>query len=154
MERLTKKSEIFGDITFRGDGCTLDQVKQRLFDYEEAEEQLIKAAGVDLQSMVGEFMHYYTLQKEGRLVELPCKVGDVVYRLGYSICHLGETFGDSSACLRCLEECTSERVVQRFIIPDIEWIIKHKDDLTQRNVNVFWYLTCEEAEDALKRRCL
>ena len=60
MESLTKKSEIFGDITFRGDGCTLDQVKQRLFDYEDAEEQ-------------------------GLLIRLPCKIGDTVYEV-YQFC--------------------------------------------------------------------
>lgn len=153
MERLTNSNAEIKNLQVENEEYWL-KVYFKLKEYEDTEEQLLKAAEVDLQSMIGEFMHYYNMQKEGRLVELPCKVGDVVYCLGYSICHLGETFEDSSVCLGCLEECTSERVVQRFIIPDIEWIIKHKDDLTRRNVNVFWYLTREEAEDALKWRCL
>lgn len=39
MERLTQKSTVFDDITFRGNGCTVEELKQRLFEYEEAEEQ-------------------------------------------------------------------------------------------------------------------
>ena len=63
--------------------CHEKRMNDKLREYEDAEEQLLKAAGVDLQSMVGEFMHYYTLQKEGRLVELPCKVGDTVYEANH-----------------------------------------------------------------------
>lgn len=94
---------------------------------------------------------YEDAEEQGRLLRLPCKVGDIVYRIGRSICHLGESFEDSSACLGCLDECTSRRVVQQFIIPDMAWIIKNKDDLTGRNTRKYWYLTREEAEKALER---
>lgn len=56
MERLTTKSKVFGDITFKDNGCTLDEVKHRLYEYEEAEEQ-------------------------GLLIRLPCKVGDSVLKV-------------------------------------------------------------------------
>ena len=55
----------------------------KLAEYENLEEQVLKATGADLPSMIGEFMHYYNLQKEGRLVELPCKVGDTVYEANH-----------------------------------------------------------------------
>lgn len=51
----------------------------KLAHYEDFEEQLMKSAEIDIDSMIGEFMHYYKLKKEGRLIELPCKVGDTVY---------------------------------------------------------------------------
>lgn len=53
-------------------------VFDRLAEYEDLEEQVLKSTGTDLASMVGEFMHYYNLKKENRLLELPCKVGDEV----------------------------------------------------------------------------
>lgn len=65
--------------TYNENCPTMVELYEKLAAYEDAEEQLLKAAGVDLQSMIGEFMHYYNLQKEGRLLELPCKLGDVIY---------------------------------------------------------------------------
>lgn len=53
----------------------------KLAHYEDLEEQLMESAEIDIDSMVGEFMHYYNLQKENRLIELPCAVGDTVYRI-------------------------------------------------------------------------
>lgn len=52
------------------------EVWDKLAEYEDLEEQVLKSTGTDLASMVGEFMHYYNLKKENRLLELPCKVED------------------------------------------------------------------------------
>lgn len=61
-------------------GCeAIDNIMKKLKHYEDLEEQVLKSTGTDLASMVGEFMHYYNLKKENRLLELPCKVGDTVY---------------------------------------------------------------------------
>lgn len=59
------------------------EVWDKLAEYEDFEEQVLKSTGTDLASMVGEFMHYYNLKKENRLLELPCKVGDKVYSVEY-----------------------------------------------------------------------
>ena len=58
-----------------------DYLRDRLKKYEDLEEQLMESAEIDIDSMVGEFMHYYNLQKENRLIELPCAVGDTVWIL-------------------------------------------------------------------------
>jgi hypothetical protein len=58
------------------DKCHEKAVYDKLREYEDLEEQVLKSTGTDLASMVGEFMHYYNLKKENRLLELPCKVED------------------------------------------------------------------------------
>ena len=63
--------------------CLEYAVYNKLREYEDLEEQVLKSTGTDLASMVGEFMHYYNLKKENRLLELPCKVGDKVYSVEY-----------------------------------------------------------------------
>lgn len=59
--------------------CLEYAVYNKLREYEDLEEQILKSVGTDLASMVGEFMHYYNLKKENRLLELPCKVGERYY---------------------------------------------------------------------------
>lgn len=43
------------------------------------EAKCLESTGLDFENMVGEFMHYYGLQKQGKLIELPCAVEDIVY---------------------------------------------------------------------------
>lgn len=91
MDRLTRKDrndsgtgiskETLIDREYGGLSDYASRILTKLSDYEDAEEQVLNATGADLQSMIGEFMHYYNLQKEGRLVELPCKVGDDVWTI-------------------------------------------------------------------------
>ena len=90
MGRLTKRGKdgtVFIDkrgfnpcIEFcRADNCNYcitQKAFTKLAHYEDMEEQLMESAEIDIDSMVGEFMHYYNLQKENRLIELPCAVGD------------------------------------------------------------------------------
>ena len=63
--------------------CYDKRLHDKLREYEDLEEQVLKSTGTDLASMVGEFMHYYNLKKENRLLELPCKVGDKLYKPYY-----------------------------------------------------------------------
>lgn len=43
------------------------------------EAKCLESTGLDFENMVGEFMHYYGLQRQGKLIEWPCAVGDTVY---------------------------------------------------------------------------
>ena len=61
--------------------CYDKRLHDKLREYEDLEEQVLKSTGTDLANMVGEFMHYYNLKKENRLLELPCKVGDELFVL-------------------------------------------------------------------------
>lgn len=78
MERLTIKTE-HGKTTLKDCTISLRNAMDKLAHYEDLEEQVIKATGADIDSMIGEFMHYYKLKKENRLLELPCKVGSELY---------------------------------------------------------------------------
>ena len=79
-------------------------------------------------------------------IHLPCKVGDDVYKLWYTECHLGETHPDSYACCGCEDECDMKRAIVRIKVPSIEFIVC---ELMKPNNSVY-YLTHEEAEKALK----
>lgn len=67
--------------------CLEYAVYNKLREYEDLEEQVLKSTGTDLASMVGEFMYYYNLKKENRLLELPCKVGDTFWELN-AVCDI------------------------------------------------------------------
>jgi hypothetical protein len=80
-EELAKKNQCDFFTATSMDTCHEKAVYEKLREYEDLEEQVLKSTGTDLASMVGEFMYYYNLKKENRLLELPCKVGDTVYRV-------------------------------------------------------------------------
>ena len=86
MERLTDNEnycKIIGCTNnLRGCSCFEDELYRKLKEYEDLEEQVLEATGADIASMVGEYTHYYNLQKENRLLELPCKVGTKLYFVG------------------------------------------------------------------------
>ena len=83
---------------------------------------------------------------KSKYIHLPCKVGDDVYKLWYTECHLGETYPDSYSCCGCEDECDMKRAIVRIKVPSIEFIVC---ELMKPNNSVY-YLTHEEAEKALK----
>ena len=107
MKRLTFDG-LFCDIakcdstpggTFCESGtCTQRRVWERLKKYEDAEQ-------------------------DGRLVVLPCKVGDTVYKLWYEPCHNGEDYPDSYGCCGCEDECDLKRSIFNFKVPSVDWIL-------------------------------
>jgi len=90
--------------------------------------------------------HYEDLEEQGRLIELPCKVGDTVYKLWYKPCHNGEDHPDSYSCCGCEDECDLERTIFEFTIPSIDWILQHLHAFG----SYVWFLTKEEAEARLE----
>lgn len=86
--------------------------------------------------------------KEGRCLILPCKVGDKVYKIGYTTCHNGADCPDSYECCGCEDECDIKKVIYTFIVPNLNWIITHYDSFNSEN-NV-WFLDYEKAENVLK----
>ena len=82
MGRLTEY-DLQGNPMLCMEGCSWIELLRKLAHYEDLEKQLMESAEIDIDSMVGEFMHYYNLQKENRLIELPCAVGDELYRVTY-----------------------------------------------------------------------
>lgn len=95
---------------------------------------------------------YEIAEEEGRLLVLPCKVGDKVYQIisRYTECTpFGDTF-DESSCCGCEEECDSHKTYEIvetkvYTLEDIAWNIRcgnwGKNIFTDR----------EDAEKALER---
>ena len=165
MKRLTERElDAYGDACYykchsndcdyECDECNiLSEGANKLKAYEDAEEQLLKAAGVDLPSMIGEFMHYYNLQKEGRLVELPCNVGDTIYVITspYNIVDCEENYRQPPQIFECIIESISlykcgTRQYRAFF--NNEFVAHY---LTDDNFGKTVFLTREEAEAALER---
>lgn len=94
---------------------------------------------------------YETAEEEGRLVVLPCKVGDKVYQIisRYTECTpYGDTF-DESSCCGCEEECDSHKEYEiietkAYTLEDIAWNIRCEN--WGRNI----FTDREEAEKVLE----
>ena len=125
----------------------------KLASYEDEEEQVLKATGADLQSMIGEFMYYYNMQKEGRLLEFPCKVGDTVYVITspYNVDDCEENYRQPPQIFECVIESISlykcgARQYRAFF--NNEFVAHYLND---DNFGKTVFLTREEAEAALER---
>lgn len=94
MGRLTERNGLLVKSKLSGEFGT-QTILQALAEYEDLEEQVLKSTGTDLASMVGEFMHYYNLKKENRLLELPCKVEDAPAVEAKPVVHGEWIFGKS-----------------------------------------------------------
>lgn len=83
---------------------------------------------------------------KSRFVELPCKVGDTLYKVWYLPCHNGETYSDSYNCSGCEDECDLKKTIFEFKVPSIQFIV---NELLKKDNRVY-YITREEAEKALR----
>jgi len=122
MERLTYREDgmpfVIGINGKTADSVEImDAVIERLADYEDMMKRwrmteirdidlifrrVNALGGMDLMAQchdaVADLAHYKQLEAEGRLIELPCKVGDTVWRV---IKHCTESeFGDCVGCTR------------------------------------------------------
>lgn len=92
---------------------------------------------------------YQQLEEQGRLIKLPCKVGDIVYCIfnRYTKCtHSNEEF-DEYNCQGCEYECDSkkENYVQDMGAYSLDWIVTNLN-----NFGKTVFLTKSEAEAKLK----
>lgn len=97
--------------------------------------------------------HYEDLEEQGRLIELPCKVGDTIYEIKEyrTKCHCNYTF-DEYSCEGCYEDyCDSERAYK--IVEYKAYNISNITELLRLNkIGKTVFLTKEEAEQALAER--
>lgn len=89
--------------------------------------------------------------KDGRLVVLPCKVGDVMYKLfrEYTECTSYQVRKDNYCCEGCMVPCDSREVTAiRAIQPNsLPEVVRYIEDIGE---TVFF--TREEAEKALEAK--
>lgn len=92
---------------------------------------------------------YENLEEQGRIIKLPCKVGDVVYCIfnRYTKCTFSNEEFDEYSCQGCEHECDSkkENYVQDMRAYSIDWIATNL-----RNFGKTIFLTKDEAEAKLK----
>lgn len=94
---------------------------------------------------------YETAEEEGRLVVLPCKVGDTVYeiRSDYTKCSVcGDKFNEYE-CQGCEHECDSRKIytIYEYTMYILEDIVQH---IRCNNWGKTIFTTREEDEKALK----
>lgn len=83
--------------------------------------------------------------ESGLLLELPCKVGDTVFRAWYAPCRYGETYPDSYGCSGCEGGCDIKPTVFEETASSLAYILENM--VLDRN---YVYATREEAEQKLK----
>lgn len=84
-------------------------------------------------------------EQEGRLLVLPCKVGDTVYKVWYDPCNNGEKYPDSYGCSGCEDDCDIKKSIHEIKAPSVDWILRQL-----HNGSFVYFLTRKEAEAALK----
>ena len=114
-------------------------------DFMKRWEQAVEIGGMLKKYGIDHIWDIIQAEQDGRLVVLPCKVGDTVYKLWYEPCHNGEDYPDSYGCCGCEDECDLKRSIFNFKVPSVDWILSHLNSFG----DVVWYLTREEAEAAL-----
>lgn len=101
------------------------------------------------QKVYFKLKEYEDLEKQGRLIKLPCKVGDTVYCIfsRYTKCTPNNEEFDEYNCQGCEYECDSkkENYVQDMRAYSFDWIATNL-----KNFGKTVFLTKSEAEAKLK----
>lgn len=102
-----------------------------------------------LAEWLEKYKEYQQLEEQGRLVKLPCKVGDTVYCIfsRYTKCTPNSEEFDEYNCQGCEYECDSkkENYVQDMKAYSLDWIVTNL-----KNFGKTVFLTKSEAEAKLK----
>ena len=101
----------------------------------------------ECNKLQAELQTYKDKLADGRMVELPCKVGDTVYVFTSSCVRGEKEFVDKEYMCRChLYPCGEHTIVKLFTVPNLKWIIENI-----KNIGISVFLTLTEAEQALKK---
>ena len=104
----------------------------------------------DASEMIKKLAHYEDLEEQGRLIELPCKVGDTVYVVGTKCLEHKEPtekWCETHDCYECIydkEYTVFERIANEYTLYEL---VLSKCAFFKLNKNTF--LTKEEAEAKL-----
>lgn len=134
-----------------GDKMPLDEVVENLNRVVQNGEEKLDYARILTNAEAERWDKWKDLEEQGRLLELPCAVGDTVYLISsqYSECSkYQERFNDCN-CQGCEDECDSYKDYFIHVNENIsaEWIVRAMR-LNRFGENVF--LTQEAAEAKLK----
>ena len=133
-----------------GDRLSLDKVVENLNRVVQNGEEKLDYARILTNAEAEKWDRWKSLEEQGRLIELPCDVGDTVYLISsqYSECSkYQERFNDYN-CQGCENECDSHKEYFIHVNENMsaEWIVRAMR-LNRFGEDVF--LTKEEAEAKL-----
>ena len=140
MERLTEKIHNTNCVAGCGSNCKYGFEYCRKEDWENCE---------TISDAVDKLAKYEDLEEQGRLIKLPCKVGDIVYCIfnRYTKCTFSNEEFDECSCQGCEYDCDSkkENYVQEMWAYSLDWIVTNL-----KNFSKTVFLTKAEAEAKLK----
>lgn len=139
MDRLTTHEPNRRLVACRANCESWDAIYDRLAAYEDT--------GLEpgqVHDMMTDWVVWKEAEAGGRLIVLPCKVGDTVYKVWYDPCHNGETHPDSYGCSGCEDACDIKKSIHEMKAPSVDWILRQL-----HNGSFVYFLTREEAEAAL-----
>lgn len=137
VERLLAIEEILGD------DYDLDLLNMILTAYRDGRYIVMRGAE---QEGVARLRKISEADCEGRCIILPCKIGDTIYKIGYTTCKNGETHPDSYGCCGCYDECDMKECVKEFVVPSLGWMMVHYREF----IEGIWYFTKDDAKAALE----
>lgn len=149
MKRLTTHDKNNRPLVILANQDSWDEIYDRLMEYEDTDlspQEFAESAGWVLE-MNKKLKPFIDAEANGRLLMLPCAVGDTVYKVWYVPCHNGETYPDSVDCDGCLDECDIHKEIFEITVPNVEFIFTN---LMKKNL--VYFLTREEAEKELNKK--
>lgn len=106
---------------------------------------------VTISEVLKKLAEYEDLEEQGKLLKLPCAVGDTVYCIynRYTKCSANNQEFEESSCIGCESECDSrkEYYVQEQKAYSLDWIVTQ---IINKHFGKLVFFTREEAEAALK----
>ena len=102
----------------------------------------INCGGDDFQDIIDKLAKYETAAEEGRLVVLPCKVGDILFCFSR-----GEIYPFKVRCIRIYEERAE---IELWYAGDEENIKFWHITIAEQDIGNKFFFAKEEAEKALK----
>lgn len=134
-----------------GGKMPLDEVVENLNKIVQNGEEKLDYARILTNAEAEKWDKWKALEEQGRLIELPCAVGDTVYLISsqYSECSKHQERFDDYDCQGCEDECDSHKEYFIYVNENIsaEWIVRAMG-LNRFGKTVF--TTREEAEAKLK----
>ncbi len=102
---------------------------------------------------VDKLTEYEDLEEQGKLLKLPCAVGDTVYLVSFrkKCCKMGNTYlvNDDLECAFCESECVC-KVKKEYFIEEIKATLPIIGNLIDRPDDFMVFLARPEAERALE----
>lgn len=104
---------------------------------------------------IDKLAEYEDLEEQGKLLKLPCAVGDILYSVSFrkKCCKMGNTYfvNDDLQCAFCESESVCNSKIEYFI-EEINATLPIITNLIDRPDGFMIFLTKSDAETALKER--